>query len=409
MSKEKQDVISRVNLSHLGLVYRLIEQFELISRIDLSKISGLAPASITNLTRELINSHLVIEKSVQNTIVRGRPAVGLCLSPHYWRYLAITLNKNTLDVSLCALNGQIIQQLTLPLDQIKSSLTEFIVDSIYSFVTPHSMIPDGNKTSIIACSLCLLGKYDSQQRKLYLGDEEINEQFAEDLQSHFDFPIVVSEHFSLWTFAETHLGRAINSNNVIFLQFDDAINISVLSEGKMLRNAKQKRMNIDRVALPKISELSDKIAQDVPEIERHYLYNQVSNKAIYQLIDLLLPNNLNNDENKIHYLCDLANQNNPHAIKIIYHLADSVSYLLMYLTNLFASEKIMINTRLLAVKDIFLHRLADKLQDALLSDEHQVEIITSKYHWNDPVIASSAIKQQLYDGELITRAMKLSE
>ena len=68
--------------------------------------------------------------------------------------------------------------------------------------------------------------------------------------------------------------------------------------------------------------------------------------------------------------------------------------------DIFASEKIMINTRLLSVKDIFLQRLGLKLQDALLSDEQQVEIITSKFSWNDPNIASSAIKQQLYSGTL---------
>ena len=395
MPKIKQDGANRVNLQHLGSIYRLIEQFELISRIDLSKISGFASASITNLTRELINSHFVIERAVQNTIVRGRPAVGICLSPFYWQYLALTLSEKSLDISLCELNGKQIQQQLFPLDK-EQPLETFIIETIQVFLKHHSKATN----HILACSLCILGRIDKSEQRVYLGTQELNSDLQEALQANFKFPVIVAEHFAMWTFAESHLGNAINSNNVIFLQFDDAINISVLSEGKIIKNEKQKRMNIDKVALPKFSELSDKIALDVPEVERHYLYNQVSNKAIYQLVDLLLPNELPNDESKIQFLCEQAQQDNPQAITIIHHLADNVSYLLMYLTNIFASEKIMINTRLLSVKDIFLQRLGLKLQDALLSDEQQVEIITSKFSWNDPNIASSAIKQQLYSGTL---------
>lgn len=395
MPKIKQDGANRVNLQHLGSIYRLIEQFELISRIDLSKISGFAPASITNLTRELINSHFVIERAVQNTIVRGRPAVGICLSPFYWQYLALTLSEKSLDISLCELNGKQIQQQLFPLDK-EQPLETFIIETIQVFLKHHSKATN----HILACSLCILGRIDKSEQRVYLGTQELNSDLQEALQANFKFPVIVAEHFAMWTFAESHLGNAINSNNVIFLQFDDAINISVLSESKIIKNEKQKRMNIDKVALPKFSELSDKIALDVPEVERHYLYNQVSNKAIYQLVDLLLPNELPNDESKIQFLCEQAQQDNPQAITIIHHLADNVSYLLMYLTNIFASEKIMINTRLLSVKDIFLQRLGLKLQDALLSDEQQVEIITSKFSWNDPNIASSAIKQQLYSGTL---------
>ncbi|MBE2894111.1 ROK family protein [Spirabiliibacterium falconis] len=402
MPKSKNECyISRINLRHLGTVYRLIEQFELISRIDLSKISGFAPASITNLTRELIKAHFIEEKTVQNTIVRGRPAVGICLSPHYWQYLAITLAETTLDISLCELDGTVVchQQQHY---QAEQDIEHVIIEVISSFITQNTE----RVTTILACALCILGRVDKVKQDVYLGNTVLNTDLQEHLQANFDFPILVAEHFAMWTFAESHLGNAIHSNNVIFLQFDDAINISVLSEGKMIRNEKQKRMNIDKVALPKISDLSDKIAQDVPEIERHYLYNQVSNKAIYQLVDLLLPNALPNDESKIAYLCEQAQQNNSQAIRIIHHLADSVSYLLMYLTNIFASEKIMINTRLLAVKELFLQRLALKLQDALLSDEQQVEIITSKFSWNDPAIASSAVKQELYSGDLFEQIIK---
>ena len=49
MNKEEK---TPSRLIQLGSIYRLIEQFEEISRIELSKLSGFAPATITSLTRE---------------------------------------------------------------------------------------------------------------------------------------------------------------------------------------------------------------------------------------------------------------------------------------------------------------------------------------------------------------------
>ena len=60
MRKEEK---TPLRLIQLGKIYRLIEQFEEISRIELSKLSGLAPASITSLSRTLIEERLVMEKT----------------------------------------------------------------------------------------------------------------------------------------------------------------------------------------------------------------------------------------------------------------------------------------------------------------------------------------------------------
>lgn len=66
---------------HIGTVFRLIEQFELISRTDLAKLSGFAPASMTLLTKTLIDHKFILERASQNLPSRGRPAVGLAISP----------------------------------------------------------------------------------------------------------------------------------------------------------------------------------------------------------------------------------------------------------------------------------------------------------------------------------------
>ncbi|ECV8422660.1 transcriptional regulator, partial [Salmonella enterica subsp. enterica serovar Enteritidis] len=42
-------------------MYRLIDQLGPVSRIDLSRLAQLAPASITKIVREMLEAHLVQE------------------------------------------------------------------------------------------------------------------------------------------------------------------------------------------------------------------------------------------------------------------------------------------------------------------------------------------------------------
>ena len=66
MAKVRKEDKLPLKLKQLGKIYQLIEQFEEISRIDLSKLSRLAPATITALTRQLIDEKLIIAKGDSN-------------------------------------------------------------------------------------------------------------------------------------------------------------------------------------------------------------------------------------------------------------------------------------------------------------------------------------------------------
>lgn len=58
--------IDHIKRNNAGTVYKLIDKFGPISRIELSKRSQLAPASITKITRELLEAHLIKETEYQN-------------------------------------------------------------------------------------------------------------------------------------------------------------------------------------------------------------------------------------------------------------------------------------------------------------------------------------------------------
>lgn len=381
---------------HLGKIYRLIEQFELVSRTDLAKLSGLAPASVTNLTKILIDNHFILERSVQNNLSRGRPAVGLSVSNFFWQLLCITLSPHKIEISLCRLNGTQIHQQDYTISATHyPDLEQKLLRSVEHFCQTFAV----DTPRLLAVSVSVVGKINAEKDSIIqLGNQQIFCQI-QPLEQLVKCPILLSEHFQLWLLAESTVGSLISNNNVIFLQLDDTVNLSVLLSGTMLHQ--QSKMNVDTMLMPKFSPLSDEIFPELDDIQRYQLANQVTFPAIVRLIDRYFPNELDSNEQKIALLCQKINENQPLALNILEHITDNLAYALMNLVNIFSSQRIMLNSPLLSVKEPLFQQISNKLAQNLLQTDLRVDLITSQFDWNSTLIACSAIKQGIYEGNLI--------
>ncbi|MCW9698086.1 MULTISPECIES: ROK family protein [unclassified Avibacterium] len=404
MIKERKQDKYVLKLQQLGKVYRLIEQFEEISRIDLSKLSHLAPATITSLTRQLINERLIIEKAVRNTENRGRPAIGLCVSPFFWQSLCAVLSEDRFDIFLCELDGTPLAEHSFPLRSEEfAQLDRVLVGYVQAFLEKTKLEP----YKVITFSIAVTGELDNEERYVYhLGNRQLTLDLKALFHPYFKMPVMVTDYFQTWLFAESSVGSVIGCDHVLFLQLDERVNLSVLSQGDVLRCNKQPKMNIDKLITPTFNPIQHQLNPHLPETERHQIINQLTHQAIYKLIDLAYPDNqqVNNIE-KIHFLCKKAQGNEAKAIDIIHHIADLTAYHLMCLVNMFSSKKVMLNTCLLSAKEIFLARLNQRL-----SLYHcNVEVVTSRYKWNSPEVLTAAIKQGIYDGSLLGDLLKNKE
>ncbi|WP_373819390.1 ROK family protein [Glaesserella sp.] len=390
---------------HLGTVYRLVEQFELISRTDLAKLSGFAPASMTVLTKALIDNKFILERTSQNLLSRGRPAVGLAVSPFYWHFLCLTISPTKLAISLCELNGKPIHQLDYTFTPEEyPSLADYILNSLQNFARHYPF--DDEK--LLAISISVIGKIDITKHIItQLSHYPLDCPLVKTLQTEFSQPILMNEHFQLWFLAESTLGSLISHDNVIFLQLDDTVNLSVLLKGALLHHDEHKRMNVDKMIMPKFSPLSDEIAPHLNELERYQLANQITFSSLNRLIDQYLPNEFERSQEKIMWFCESVEQHNPKALIILEHLADNLAYMLMNLINIFSTEKIMLNSPLLRIKQELFDKIHAKLSQNLLLPDLNVDIVTSQYDWDSPFIPSVAIKLSIYEGNLIKNIIEL--
>lgn len=130
--------IDQIKQTNAGAVYRLIDRFGPISRIELSKKAQLAPASITKIVREMLEAHLVQETEFQEPGSRGRPAVGLVLDTQAWHYLSARIGNGEITLALRDLSSKMVveQQFPLPAEADQPLLMR-IIQLIDRFFIDH--------------------------------------------------------------------------------------------------------------------------------------------------------------------------------------------------------------------------------------------------------------------------------
>ena len=399
MMKSFQDEKLTLRIQQQGLVYRLVEQFEEISRIDLAKLSQLAPATITSLTRELIDKKLLIEKAVRSTESRGRPAIGLSVSPFYWQSLSAILTEDQFTIFLCELDGTLITKQFYSLEQVSfDQLDIFLKSYMEDFLSKNEV----KMPHPIAFSIVVVGKLDEQNNLSKLGKADVDLNLQTLFKSFFKIPILIKEYFETWLLWESSLGTVIGYENVLFLEIDDVINLSILSNGKLFNPQNNYKINVDLLQVPKFSPLQDQINLSLPDVERYQFKNQVSHQVIYELIDLAYPDNgLKNNLNKFHFLSQKIKAGDEPAIEILELVVNILAYIIMNLVKIFSSQRVMLISRLLENKNIFLNMINKTLIAYLNDPTSQVEVLTSRYEWNDPIVISASIKRGIYDGTLL--------
>ena len=128
--------IDQIKQTNAGAVYRLIDQLGPVSRIDLSRLAQLAPASITKIVREMLEAHLVQELEIKEAGNRGRPAVGLVVETEAWHYLSLRISRGEIFLALRDLSSKLVveesQELALKDD---SPLLDRIISISISFLS----------------------------------------------------------------------------------------------------------------------------------------------------------------------------------------------------------------------------------------------------------------------------------
>jgi predicted NBD/HSP70 family sugar kinase len=205
-----------------------------ISRVKLSKITGLNQSTVSKITSELIGEGAIYEASRGDGNALGRKPVNLKVSPGYRIYGAIDITLHHTTLSVCDLSGDVLSQ---------QQLETYPVDPVRFFDTCASKLAEMVKEftqPLAGVSVIIPAVLNSKTGKIYwnlaLGWEDIN---CRDLiEPYFDCPVFVENDAKAGAVAELWFADEVRGlRDFVYVLVCEGVGSGIVIHGKLFNGA----------------------------------------------------------------------------------------------------------------------------------------------------------------------------
>lgn len=384
------DLIRQLNY---GLVYASLEEHKELSRTDLSRLTGLSPASITKITRERLDGGLVVTCG-ESSVGRGRRQTLLRINERRFQFLSMRLGRGYVDMALFDLAGRSLARHRHTFSEAeRADLLASLVRAIEGFLP--------KKALRLACiALCLPGQVErhSGMVKHFPFYDLRNWPLGPTLQQAFAVPVLVSGDVRTWIQAEREWGAAKNCADAVLVFVHNDIGVGMVVNGQLIES--------ESALLGDLSHL-----QLEPYGQRCYCggfgcaCTLVTNQALEaQYRDLRermqeydLPESVT-----IRELCELALAGNSLCQDILHQAAGRLSRVLSNLICLLNPGKLLLGGEITRADRLLFPMLHQSLASQLPA-EYLVRLqIESTHFYEDPTKPTSVqVHKALRDGSLL--------
>jgi len=195
------DLVKQLNSA---AVYRLIDQHGPISRIQIAEQSQLAPASVTKITRHLIERGLIKEVD-QQASTGGRRAISIITETRNFQAIGVRLGRHDATITLFNLGAKSLaeEHYALP-EKTQETLESALLNAINQFIENNTR----KIRELIAISVILPGLVDPDSGVVrYMPHISVDKwPLTEALENHFNVTCFVGHDIRSLALAEHYFG-----------------------------------------------------------------------------------------------------------------------------------------------------------------------------------------------------------
>lgn len=395
------DHIKQVNA---GRVYKLIDQKGPISRIDLSKESELAPASITKITRELIEAHLIHETTVQEAISRGRPAVGLQTNNEGWQFLSMRLGRGYLTIALHELGGDVLIDTKIEIHELdQDDVLARLLYEIEEFFQTYSSQLD----RVTSIAITLPGLVNSEQGIVLQMPHYNVENLAlgPEIYKATGLPVFIANDTRAWALAEKLFGHSQDNDNSVLISIHHGLGAGIILDGRVLQG---RHGNIGELGHIQIDPNGKRCHCGNIGCLETVASSQAIREEVTQRIAAGETSSLTaQSEITIEDICAAAADGDPLAVDVIEKLGRYLGAAIAIVINLFNPEKILIGGVINQAKSVLYPAIQTCIEEQSLPVYHQdLELVESRFYKQATMPGAALIKQALYDGLLLMKVVE---
>ncbi|RXJ74727.1 transcriptional regulator [Veronia nyctiphanis] len=385
-------------------VYRLIDLEGPISRIQIADASSLAPASVTKITRQLLERGLIKEVA-QQASTGGRRAISLKTESAPFHALAIRLGRDNIELALFDLSGKLLTQYSESFDyHDQTSLMDGLYRHITDFLNEHRDLV----RELVAISISLPGLVDAVAGVVeYMPNIDVdNLKMSQLIGDKFAVECYIGNDTRCKALAEHYFGASKHYQDSILVSVHNGTGAGIIVNGQVFLGINR---NVGEIGHIQIDPLGKKCQCG----NFGCLETVASNSAIVenaqQLLGLghqsLLADKA--DSLTVSDICNAANADDQLAKEVLQKVGNYLGKAIAITINLFNPQQIVLAGEITAAEEIVVSAIRRCIESQSLRTFHQSLPIVSSELFDTPTIGPFAlVKRAMLNGSLLQKLLE---
>lgn len=334
------------------ILKKIIDEKE-ISRASLATLTNLNKASVSSITKKLMEEELVSETRIgKASNVGGRKPILLTFNKLSSLTIALDIGTNYIEGVLAYIDGTFIQKIKKRKIQITSAVILKIINQVVTELLDY--LPE-SKHGIVGMTVAIHGIVLNNQI-LYTPNYPLDEvNLFKELENSYDFPIFLENEANLAALGEYAFSSKFNS--LVSISIHGGIGAGIVENGT-LRNGKH----------GKAGEIGHSIlfpgGKKCPCGNNGCLEQYASHRVLYEKIETALgTHNINSDRIKEYY-----DEGNKTIEKFLFENVNYLSIGINNLSSLYDPEIVIINSSVYQKIPELISSLNEKLNSRFTRD-----------------------------------------
>lgn len=393
------DLVKQLNSA---AVYRLIDLEGPISRIQIAEISQLAPASVTKITRQLIERGLIKEVE-QQASTGGRRAISIVTENHGFHTIAVRLGRQDATLALFDLGGELLAEQHYPVPHSGQDAVEAaLFSAIDSFMQQqHRVLKE-----IIAIAVILPGLVDPERGVVrfmpHIG--KTHWPLVKNLTARFNIASFVGHDIRSLALAEHYFGATRDCADSLLVRIHRGTGAGIIVNGNIFLGSNG---NVGEIGHIQVDPLGERCyCGNFGCLETIASNNAITEKA-QKLIAEGYPGTLHPSATGIADICRAACEGDTMARALITDVGIHLGKALAMAINLFNPQKVVLAGEITAAEEILFPVIRSCIDNQALNDFRQnLPVVRSQLDNRSAIGAFALAKRAMLNGILLQHLLE---
>lgn len=396
-------LMKQLNISAILEVLRIKRR---ISRAEIAQITGLTPASVTNITKELMKSGFVQETGIGESS-GGRPPVILELNPDAGYVVGVNFGPGIIEAVVTNLDAKIMVKKACSVDTGTQQYVIGIVEDLIADVIKDKKVPED---SIIGIGLAIHGITNIHTGVLEFAPyyQWRGVRIKDIIEEKFGYPVFIENDVRAMALAESWFGVARGIPNFITVSIANGVGAGIIMNGKPYYGVDYSAGEIGHIVVepdgPKCTcgnyGCLESLASDISLIKK--AVKMIRQGAKTKIIELC---NGNEENINIETIVEAAKQGDNLAVSIIEEAGRYIGITVSNLVNILNPNQFVLVGDITNAGSILIESIKATVRKVALEyPAKNIKIVNSALKKDAPVIGGATlVLQEIFKGEELTK------